>query len=83
MTATGTSVPAAAGRPPSPPQGSLATSLDGTRLVCRPLGQAVVLAPPFIITPAEIDELFDILRRTLDEVYAGLGEPPGRARRAP
>ena len=52
-------------------------------LVCRPLGQAVVLAPPFIITPAEIDELFDILRRTLDEVYAGLGEPPGRARRAP
>ena len=39
-------------------------------LVCRPLGQAVVLAPPFIIDRAQLDELFAILRRTLDEVYA-------------
>ncbi len=42
-------------------------------LICRPLGQAVVLAPPFIITEAEIDELFAILKRTMDEVHAGLG----------
>ncbi len=41
-------------------------------LVCRPLGQAVVLAPPFIITENQISELFAILRRTLDEVYAGI-----------
>jgi len=41
-------------------------------LVCRPLGQAVVLAPPFIITEAEIGELFDILGRVLDEVHAEL-----------
>ena len=41
-------------------------------LVCRPLGQAVVLAPPFIITEEQITELFDILRRTLDEVYEGI-----------
>ena len=38
-------------------------------LVCRPLGQSVVLAPPFIITQAQVDELFDILGRTLDEVH--------------
>lgn len=42
-------------------------------LICRPLGQSVVLAPPFIITESEIDELFSILGRTLDEVHAGLG----------
>ena len=41
-------------------------------LVCRPLGQAVVLAPPFIITEAEIAELFAILRRTLDQVHEGI-----------
>ncbi|GJL82250.1 MAG: aspartate aminotransferase family protein [marine bacterium B5-7] len=37
-------------------------------LVCRPLGQAVVLAPPFIIKTEQIEELFSILRRVLDEV---------------
>ena len=45
-------------------------------LVCRPLGQAVVLAPPFIIDRAQLDELFGTLRRTLDEVCA---EVSGRA----
>jgi adenosylmethionine-8-amino-7-oxononanoate aminotransferase len=41
-------------------------------LICRPLGSAVVLAPPFIITETQIDELFTMLRRTLDEVWAEL-----------
>ncbi len=41
-------------------------------LVIRPLGQAVVLAPPFIITETQIDELFDILARVLDEVADSL-----------
>ncbi len=41
-------------------------------LICRPLGAAIILAPPFIITNAEIDELFDILQRTLDEVHTGI-----------
>jgi adenosylmethionine-8-amino-7-oxononanoate aminotransferase len=36
------------------------------------LGQAIVLAPPFIISEAEIADLFSILRRTLDEVYSGI-----------
>ncbi|MFM8607737.1 MAG: aminotransferase [Hyphomicrobiales bacterium] len=39
-------------------------------LICRPLGAAVVLAPPFIITEPQIDELFSILRHTMDQVYA-------------
>ena len=39
-------------------------------MICRPLGAAVVLAPPFIITEAQIDELFGTLRRTLDELEA-------------
>ncbi|MFO1036277.1 MAG: aminotransferase [Geminicoccaceae bacterium] len=41
-------------------------------LICRPLGSAIVLAPPFIITEAQVDELFTTLQRTLDEVWAGL-----------
>lgn len=41
-------------------------------LVCRPLGQAVVLAPPFIVTRTQVGELFTILRRTLDQVYEGI-----------
>ena len=43
-------------------------------LICRPLGQAVVLAPPFIITEGQIEELFTLLDQTLDQVWAGLEE---------
>jgi adenosylmethionine-8-amino-7-oxononanoate aminotransferase len=43
-----------------------------TGLICRPLGQAVVLAPPFIITEGQIEELFGLLRRTLDQVNADI-----------
>ena len=42
-------------------------------LICRPLGQAIVLGPPFIITEAEIDQIFDILEETVDEVFADVG----------
>ena len=42
-------------------------------LICRPLGQAIVLGPPFIITEAQIDEMFDILRETMAEVFADVG----------
>lgn len=41
-------------------------------LICRPLGQAIVLAPPFIITKDEIQALFATLRLTLDQVHATL-----------
>ncbi|MGE6743733.1 aminotransferase [Allorhizobium pseudoryzae] len=39
-------------------------------LICRPLGQAIVLGPPFIITEAQIDEMFAILEATIEEVFA-------------
>ena len=38
-------------------------------LICRPLGQAVVLCPPFIITREEMDELFARLGAALDSVF--------------
>lgn len=38
-------------------------------LIIRPIGDAVVLAPPFIITREQLDELFDIVGRVLDAVY--------------
>ena len=31
-----------------------------------------MLAPPFIMTETQIDEMFTMLRRTLDEVWAEL-----------
>jgi len=36
-------------------------------LICRPIGQAIVLAPPFIITQDQIDELFAKLDKTLGQ----------------
>lgn len=42
-------------------------------LICRPLGASVVLAPPFVISPPQIEELFSILTRTLDAVQTGIG----------
>jgi 4-aminobutyrate--pyruvate transaminase len=41
-------------------------------LICRPLGQSIVLCPPFIITPDEIDELFERLDRALDSAFQQL-----------
>ena len=37
-------------------------------LICRPVGQSIVVAPPFIITLEQIDELFDKLGRTIEQV---------------
>jgi adenosylmethionine-8-amino-7-oxononanoate aminotransferase len=42
-------------------------------LICRPLGAAIVLGPPFIITEEQIDEMFDILEETMAEVFADVG----------
>lgn len=38
-------------------------------LIIRPLGSALVIAPPFIITSAQIDELVDTLTGVLDTVH--------------
>jgi len=37
-------------------------------LICRPIGQAIVVAPPFIITRDQNDELFDKLQKTVEQV---------------
>ena len=42
-------------------------------LICRPLGQSIVLCPPFIMTDAQMTEMFDKLSRALDEVFAEVG----------
>ena len=42
-------------------------------LICRPLGQAVVLCPPFILTESQMDEMFSKLDRALDKVFAEVG----------
>lgn len=41
-------------------------------LICRPLGQAIVLCPPFILTDAQMDEMFDKLDRALTRVFSEL-----------
>ncbi len=38
-------------------------------LICRPLGQSVVLCPPFILTEAQIGEMFSKLASALDKVF--------------
>ena len=49
-------------------------------LIIRPLGDSVVFAPPFIITTSQIDELFDALRSTLDQVQSELARATASAR---
>lgn len=40
-------------------------------LIVRPLINMAVFSPPLIISPAEIDEMFDILEEALEEVATG------------
>ncbi|MEM8823815.1 MAG: aminotransferase [Pseudomonadota bacterium] len=41
-------------------------------LICRPLGQSIVLCPPFILTDAQMDEMFAKLSTALDDVFTAL-----------
>ena len=41
-------------------------------LIIRPVGASVVLSPPFILTTAELDWMFDTLEAVLDEVAASI-----------
>jgi adenosylmethionine-8-amino-7-oxononanoate aminotransferase len=50
----------------------IALSALAKGLIIRPLGNAVVVAPPFVIDEAGIDEIIDIIGRTLDDVAAEL-----------
>ena len=38
-------------------------------LICRPLGQSIVLCPPFILTEAQMDEMFGKLSDALETVF--------------
>lgn len=48
----------------------IANACTDRGLICRPLGQAVVLCPPFVITEAEMEWMFDRLHEALDAVHA-------------
>ncbi|MGP3697465.1 aminotransferase [Rhodobacter sp. NSM] len=39
-------------------------------LICRPLGQSIVLCPPFIMTESQMDEMFEKLGAALKKVFA-------------
>ncbi|WP_108483237.1 aminotransferase [Oceaniglobus ichthyenteri] len=42
-------------------------------LICRPLGQAIVLCPAFVMTPPQMDEMFERLEAALKQVFAEVG----------
>ncbi len=44
----------------------------GNNLVMRHVGDRMIIAPPLVITPADIDELIARARKTLDQTYAHL-----------
>jgi putrescine aminotransferase len=41
-------------------------------LIMRHVGDRMIISPPLVITPAEIDVLIARARKSLDECYAGL-----------
>ena len=65
-----------AGREPWPAHLSvserIANACTDRGLICRPLGQSVVLCPPFVITDDEMDWMFDTLEDALAAVFADL-----------
>jgi adenosylmethionine-8-amino-7-oxononanoate aminotransferase len=48
----------------------IANACTDQGLICRPLGQSIVLCPPFILTEAQMDEMFTKLETALDKVFA-------------
>ena len=48
----------------------IANACTDRGLICRPLGQAVVLCPPFVITESEMAWMFDRLHEALDAVHS-------------
>ena len=50
----------------------IANACTDRGLICRPLGQAVVLCPPFVTTQRQMDEMFATLSAALDAVFDAL-----------
>ncbi|NRA98382.1 MAG: aminotransferase class III-fold pyridoxal phosphate-dependent enzyme [Rhodobacteraceae bacterium] len=61
---------------PFPPELSIseqiANACTDRGLICRPLGQAIVLCPPFILTDDQLDELLAKLDDALEAVFAAV-----------
>ncbi|OOY10454.1 aminotransferase [Thioclava sp. F36-7] len=51
----------------------IANACTDQGLICRPLGQSVVLCPPFILTEPQMDEMFEKLETALEKVFAEVG----------
>ncbi len=51
----------------------IANACTDQGLICRPLGQSVVLCPPFILTEPQMDEMFEKLEAALKKVFAEVG----------
>jgi len=47
----------------------IANACTDQGLICRPLGQSIVLCPAFILTPAQMDEMFEKLETALNKVF--------------
>ena len=47
----------------------IANTCTDLGLICRPLGQAIVLCPPFIATEAQLGQMFDKLETALKKVF--------------
>ncbi|AUH33959.1 aminotransferase [Paracoccus tegillarcae] len=48
----------------------IANTCTDLGLICRPLGQSIVLCPPFILNEGQMDEMFDKLEQALKKVFA-------------
>ncbi|MBM2577778.1 aminotransferase class III-fold pyridoxal phosphate-dependent enzyme [Jannaschia sp. Os4] len=48
----------------------IANACTDRGLICRPLGQSIVLCPPFVITESEMAWMFDRMREAVDSVHA-------------
>jgi len=48
----------------------IANACTDIGLICRPLGQAVVLCPPFIMTETQLDDMFGMLETALSTVFS-------------
>lgn len=58
---------------PFPPTLSVSERIANTctdhGLICRPLGQSIVLCPPFTMNEEQMDEMFEKLGQALDQVF--------------
>ena len=50
----------------------IANACTDNGLICRPLGQAIVLCPPFIMTEALLDDMFARLETSINQVFGAL-----------